>query len=117
MIADGEFFYRYPVAIWNETFFRQPDLVLIDGRFRAACFITTCLFTKQPVTIIFDDYVERPSYHVVEELAKPVEITGRMARFEIEPKVWPSDIYTLLLRSCTQGTYSYQSLAAYSSAE
>jgi hypothetical protein len=80
-------FYRYPLAIWAEPFFRQPDLVLIDGRLRPACFVATCINTRMPVTVLFDDYVNRPSYKVVEELIRPTTIVGRMAVFHIVPGV------------------------------
>lgn len=43
----------------------NPDLILIDGRFRVAC----CLKSYDKVAdngyIIFDDFLDRPHYHVV----------------------------------------------------
>lgn len=39
--------------------------------------------------LLFDDYANRPQYHHVEKLSKPVELRGRMARFEIEPLPLP----------------------------
>lgn len=79
-------FYRYPLAIWDEPFFRQPDVVLIDGRFRPACLIAILLRTQKHVTILFDDYTERPAYHSVEAFLKPTEIVGRMAVFHVQPR-------------------------------
>lgn len=79
-------FHHYPLAIWDEPFFRQPDVVLIDGRFRTACMVTVLLRTNKPVTVLFDDYTERPAYHSVEAFLKPAEIVGRMAVFEVEPR-------------------------------
>ena len=76
---------QYPLGVWSLDGFQQPDVVLIDGRFRAACFLAVAFRTSQPVTVYWDDYVEREKYHEVERLAKPVEIVGRMARFEVEP--------------------------------
>jgi hypothetical protein len=78
-------FHRYPLAIWDEPFFRHPDVVLIDGRFRAACLVTVCLRITRPVTVLFDDYANRPAYHAVERLARPAAIVGRMARFDLSP--------------------------------
>lgn len=78
-------FHLYPLSIWSEPFFRHPDLILVDGRFRPACIAAACLRIQKPVTVLFDDYVTRPKYHVVERLVKPVEIVGRMARFELTP--------------------------------
>jgi len=79
-------FHRYPLAIWDEPFFRQPDVVLIDGRFRPACFIAVLLRTQKPVTVLFDDYTERPAYHSVEAFLKPTEMVGRMAVFDVQPR-------------------------------
>lgn len=86
-------FHRYPNAIWDEPFFRHPDVILIDGRFRTACLISAMLKVSRPVTVLFDDYVGRPRYNLVERLVTPVEIIGRMARFEIFPnQLHPKDI-------------------------
>lgn len=98
-------FYRYPMAIWIEPFFRHPDLILIDGRLRPACFVAACLQITKPVTILFDDYLDRKSYHVVEKLLMPAEIVGRMARFEVSPRVWPAWTQALLLELCTRMAY------------
>lgn len=39
------------------------------------------------MTVLFDDYMDRPAYHVVEDFAgPPAETRGRMARFELEPR-------------------------------
>jgi len=79
----------YAISVWDLPEFLHPDLVLIDGRFRAACFLT-CLFrSTRPMTVLWDDYIDRPFYHRVEELIKPVEMIGRMARFEITPMPFP----------------------------
>lgn len=59
----------------------KPDLVLIDGRFRIASFLTSLLHAPAGCVILFDDYVDRPSYHVVERYLKPARLAGRMAQF------------------------------------
>lgn len=65
----------------------QPDLILIDGRFRVASFLTACINVTKTTILLFDDYVEREYYHSVEELFKPIEIIdNRMAIFKIRPK-------------------------------
>lgn len=99
-------FYRYPLAIWAEPFFRQPDLVLIDGRLRPACFVATCINTRAPVTVLFDDYCNRPSYRIVEELMRPVRTVGRMAVFHVEPRQWPAWTQALLAELCTKMSYA-----------
>lgn len=106
-------FHRYPTAIWSQDFFRQPDLVLIDGRFRPACFVTTCLRTTAPVTVLFDDYADRPAYHVVERLMEPVRVVGRVAEFFVEPRQWPGWVHDLQNELFTAATFSTQTHVDY----
>jgi hypothetical protein len=79
-------FFRYPLSVWREPFFRQPDVVLIDGRFRPACLMAVLMCTVKPVKVLFDDYLNRPVYHSVEAFLKPIEFVGRMAVFEARPR-------------------------------
>ncbi len=79
-------FHRYPLEVWEADGFAPPDTVLIDGRFRVACYLTVLFMTRDPVMIYFDDYLDRPHYHVVERFGAPAEIIGRMARFDVKPQ-------------------------------
>ncbi|MCE6967245.1 hypothetical protein [Cereibacter sphaeroides] len=97
-----------PHRYGTRPFFRHPDLILIDGRFRPACFVTACMRISRPVTVLFDDYTNRPAYHVVEKLAKPRRIVGRMAEFRIEPDARPFWVQDMLMDLCTQATVSTQ---------
>lgn len=79
---------NYVKSIWKYE--QKPQLVLIDGRFRVACFLYS-LATGAPNTkIIFDDYMDRPYYHLVEEFVKPIKICGRQCMF-IVPKELDKD--------------------------
>lgn len=78
-------FHKAALDIWEEPFFRAPDVVLIDGRLRMACLVTVMLYTRKPVTVLFDDYADRPMYQMVERLIKPAQVVGRMARFDVVP--------------------------------
>ncbi|ESW59640.1 MAG: hypothetical protein Q27BPR15_16330 [Rhodobacter sp. CACIA14H1] len=85
-------FTDYPLSVWRRGDFRHPDVVLIDGRFRIGCFVGTLLNITRPTRILFDDYVDRPRYHVVEQLCRPVSFAGRMAVFDARPTaLHPSD--------------------------
>ena len=84
-------FHLYPTSVWDQPWFQHPDLVLIDGRFRVACFMTTALRITRPVTVLFDDYTPRKFYHWVENFFQPIECVGRMARFEITPMTLPKE--------------------------
>jgi len=93
-------FCAYPTHVWAQPFFRNPDVVLIDGRLRAACFVATCLRVHKPTRILFDDYTNRKAYHVVEKISKPIRFYGRIAEFFIEPKeypIWAHDFFNSLL--------------------
>lgn len=100
--ADASGFQRYhlyPLGVFDQPWYRQPDLVLIDGRFRTACFVAAMLRTSRPVEVLFDDYFDRPHYHWVEEFFRPVETAGRMARFEVEPRPFPVERLTRILEA------------------
>ncbi len=79
-------FAQYPRSVWRRRDFEHPDIVLIDGRFRVGCFLTTISKIERPVTILFDDYTEREHYRVVEQFATPTQLVGRMAVFEVVPR-------------------------------
>jgi hypothetical protein len=78
-------FHTYPLSVWQLADFEHPDVVLVDGRFRAACFLQVLFAISRPVTLLFDDYAPRPGYHAVERFAKPVRMHGRMAEFHLTP--------------------------------
>lgn len=61
-----------------------PDLVLIDGRFRVAAALTSCVYLAgaSDSRILVDDYAPRPWYHPVAEYARLLEMKGRMAVFQ-----------------------------------
>jgi hypothetical protein len=85
-------FARYPLAVWDMPGFTHPDVVLVDGRFRMGCALGAAFRITRPVPLYFDDYANRPRYHQIEEfLGAPVEITGRMARFDLTPMPVPAD--------------------------
>jgi len=94
-------FQHYPNDIWDHDDLPHPDTVLVDGRFRAACFLTVLFRITKPVTLYFDDYKDRAQYHEVERYGAPVEMRGRMARFDLIPTpvptadlTWIMDVYT-----------------------
>ena len=71
-------------ANWFWEFGLKPDLVVIDGRFRILCFLTSIKFASIGTKIIFDDYTNRPFYHVAEDFLKIKDICGRQALFEVD---------------------------------
>ena len=89
----GNFKY-YISGFWKLD--QSPDCVLIDGRFRVACFLETMRQAPIGCRVIFDDYRNRPHYHVVEEFFTPKYYSGRQAIFHVEKndcdKISDSDI-------------------------
>jgi hypothetical protein len=78
-------YHLYASGVWEKPWFQHPDVVLIDGRFRTSCLINAILRAEKPMTVLFDDYAERPHYFWVEQIVKPRQIVGRMAVFDIVP--------------------------------
>ena len=109
-------FHRYPLAIWDEPFFRQPDVVLIDGRFRPACLMAVLLRTRKPVNVLFDDYTGRPAYHSVEAFIRPSEIVGRMAIFEVQPRQFDQSETGAMMDHFFRATYHGKAGARYQAA-
>ncbi len=92
--VDTKAFHKWPgyaLSVWERPDFVQPDVVLIDGRFRAACFLSVLFRCQKPVTVLWDDYIDRQPYHKVEELVRPTALIGRMAVFDLVPTPFPVD--------------------------
>ncbi|MHA6323603.1 hypothetical protein [Roseivivax sp. CAU 1753] len=93
---------RYPLEVWGLTEFRQPDVVLVDGRFRQGCALAAKYMARAPVTLLFDDYVHRKHYHQVEAFLGQPQITGRMARFDVTPEPIPPDRLLRIMQLMTR---------------
>jgi hypothetical protein len=70
----------------------NPDLILVDGRFRVACFLYSLLCAEPNSIILFDDYKERPEYFIVEKFCKLDFFSGRMAVFKVEKEFSLSEL-------------------------
>lgn len=64
----------------------NPDTILIDGRFRVSCFLSALKHAAEGTRIIFDDYVNRPHYHIIEEVVPRTETYGRQCLFTVPSK-------------------------------
>lgn len=54
---------NYPNALMESP--KEPDVVLVDGRFRVACALTALLNLKPDAIIMIHDFWTRPNYHVI----------------------------------------------------
>jgi len=95
-------FTDYPLGVWELPEFKQPDVVLVDGRFRAGCAMATAFLTQGPVRLLVDDYKRRRYYHKIEEFLGTPTLIGRMAEFEVHPMPVPAtrlrEIFTMMTR-------------------
>jgi hypothetical protein len=80
-------FWRYMSIPWDLARSNRlvPDLIFIDGRFRVASFLYSLLNARVGTTILFDDYMNRPEYFVVEKFCKLVAAHGRLGQFSTSP--------------------------------
>ena len=78
---------NYPNAPWQIMESEVPDLIMIDGRFRVCCALTTIkkMSHVENYMMLIDDYAARPNYHVVERFAELEKMVGRMAVFRKKP--------------------------------
>lgn len=78
-------FLDYPIGVWESGTMPQPDLVLVDGRFRVGCVLATALYTRVPVDVYVDDYAGRGQYQALENFFGTPRLIGRMAHFRVKP--------------------------------
>ena len=71
-------FIEYTDWIWRGD---KPDTVLVDGRFRVCCFLSSLKYGNVGTKILFDDYYSYPIFHIVEKFVKPEQNCGRQALF------------------------------------
>jgi hypothetical protein len=88
-------FNEYPFLPWRraKTLGVEPEFILIDGRFRLASFLICALHAKSDTPILFDDYFDRPHYHICEEFGRVEHRFGRAALFYIDQR---PDIFRLI---------------------
>ena len=77
-------FADYTDYIWKQA--EIPKLVLVDGRFRVCCFLTSLKCAAAGTKIIFDDYVNSPHYHFIEKYVSRINECGRQCLFIVPDK-------------------------------
>jgi hypothetical protein len=93
----------YAIAVWDKIDEQNisPDLIVIDGRFRVACFLASLLRAEAGTTILFDDYVGREKrYAIVEKFLTPARVTSRMAIFVVPKQLDARSIAMELAKRC-----------------
>lgn len=77
-------FSDYTDFVWSQK--EKPSVVLVDGRFRVCCFLTSLKFAEEGTKILFDDYTNRPYYHFVEKYLPRIRECGRQCLFVVPSK-------------------------------
>jgi hypothetical protein len=92
-------YHRYPLAPWGcaRDHAVEPDVVLVDGRFRVACFLASLIHANPGTTVFFDDYLDRPHYTAVERFLRPERCVGRCAVFSVPANLPRDEIWREIL--------------------
>jgi glycosyltransferase involved in cell wall biosynthesis len=104
MPLNNRFFARFPGyanSVWDMDDFTHPDVVLLNGRFRAACLCTCVLRAQKPLRVLFADYGNRPQDHWIDRLVSKATTVGDMAVFEITPNIDFASHLDTIVRSYT----------------
>lgn len=92
----------YPLAVWEKEGFRDPDVVLVDGRFRLGCALAVAYNIKTPTQLLFDDYTNRKWMKKIENFLGKPRLVGRLAIFDLEPQPIPADKLSQIIRFMTR---------------
>lgn len=99
---------NYSRAPWDYLHYHQlePDLILVDGRFRVACVLECVTHISNPdrCKIAVDDYGDRPQYRVIEKFCDKLEMHGQMAIFRPKADFDP----TLLQKELQKARYDWR---------
>lgn len=78
---------KYHKEIWrNYNKVDSPDLCLIDGRFRVACFIQTILHCPN-IIIGIHDFRSREKYHVLLDIGREIASVDDLSFFVARPEM------------------------------
>lgn len=92
---DGEL--HYANTPWASTPSDPSQMfILIDGRYRITCLLVGLLRCQAGTHLLFDDYYDRESYQVVENVLKPSLRVGRSAVFIKPDKIDITAINSLI---------------------
>ena len=78
----------------------NTDIILIDGRFRVACGLDIINKIRNDTIVLIHDYINRKSYHILEEYYLKLETWDTLVAFIKRPNVnfIPIEIYNKYLK-------------------
>ena len=82
--------YANLINFFKKKFKQNPDLILIDGRFRVYVALKILIFCinniiNKNIIIIIDDFKYRKNYHIIKKITK-IKLVGRMGVMKINKK-------------------------------
>lgn len=78
---------------------RSPDVVLIDGRFRLACFLRSYSTLAAGTIILFDDF-DKNAYQGARRLLEPVRVVDGVAVFKLPERRKQIAAFLMYLTVC-----------------
>jgi hypothetical protein len=75
----------------------DAGLVLVDGRFRVACFARFMVNAPPTSVVLVHDYANRPEYHVIGRISREIAAAENLSAFQLDPSV-PRGRYLEVLR-------------------
>ncbi len=75
----------YPNDIWEQSFFHDPDAIVIKGPIPVLCLAAVLLRLRKPATILLPGYADHPENRLVEHFLMPEAVIGRMAQLDAAP--------------------------------
>jgi len=85
-------FPSYSSAVGSIAGKEQLDCVLVDGRFRVACFLHALKHASPSTRLAVHDYTNRQQYHLIEKYADKVEVAEEMNVFKPKANINHDDI-------------------------
>jgi hypothetical protein len=71
----------YHNRVWIDADAAEADLVMIDGRFRMACFLPAILRGRQDVIIAVHDFSARPAYQAAHRFGREIARCDELSIF------------------------------------
>lgn len=83
--------YSESIIMLHEKNNPNLDLILIDGRFRVLCALKSCKVINKNCVVLFDDFLNRKSYHVLLDYFDIIEKGDRMVALKKKENAVISD--------------------------
>lgn len=86
----------YHEAVWSHPAAGGADTVMVDGRFRVACFMQVMLHCRPDTVAIVHDFSDRPQYADVHKVAREVVRSANLSAFVRRSDTNPGKVEKLL---------------------